>query len=596
MVVPARWAFLVESAALALIAACGDSGPPGAVKSGLDAGVPVIAAAVDAAAVDAATDAPAVSVPDAALPCSSPGTWASLVPGPGQPNYDPVLAASVARYDRLHEALSTKAVGLSGTQRIVDDAATRTKLEAFLGTKWSPGDEDPTDDLLQYGGLDPMTVVTAWDKATGLYAGSDLAADAFRYAVLRDRGGDCTEVARARRMFEVGLAALHAAATIPGKPGSIARSIAHKTLVSTSTSAVTPLFDANGSALPAEKNNGTWRADNSGLYPDLVWEDSCSRDMLFGWTLAMASAWEVVATDPTIAAQTKANLRADAKAVLDGLMTVRPNGKDLELWDPDGRRTLHGALHETNFDTQYLFKNGPASLMALGEVAALVSIVDDAAAKSYLASLLGPRGLPDSIAQTLGTVVLSGDQSNHSGYNMLFMTAWLAHRYIDAPERNGLRKPVEKDLYDPLFVADKPSKWKQSLYDFIVAASSGGAWMKAPSAPSFDAAAVARGLETLREFPAAPYYDSPVINCDDAEIDAGSCLLLDGKTTVTLGSGRGASLVADTPLPMRLRPASNFHWRSNPHAVNSSGSGQNIFAGTDIRLAYWMARYVRVGP
>ena len=36
-----------------------------------------------------------------------------------------------------------------------------------------------------------------------------------------------------------------------------------------------PLFDA-GEPLPAEKNNGTWQADNSGHYEGYIWEDSCS--------------------------------------------------------------------------------------------------------------------------------------------------------------------------------------------------------------------------------------------------------------------------------------------------------------------------------
>jgi hypothetical protein len=573
---------------LALAAGCGDSSAPGPLQAGADPAV------VSDAGGSTTPPAPAQDVPTPA-PCASPGNWSSLVPGPGQASYDPALAAAVARFDRLHEAVSTKALGLSGTHAVVLDPGQRSKLAAFLDSKWNTGDDDPTDDLAQYGDLDAATFVTSWDMATGLYAGSDLAADAFRYAVLRDRGGDCTAVARARHMLAVGLDALHVVATIPGKAGSIARGIARKSLPGAGANAVVPLFDVGGQPLPAEKDNGTWRADNSGLYPDLIWVDSCSRDMLFGWTLAMASAWEVIASDPTIPAQSKNNLGADAKAVLDGLMKTRPSGKDLELWDPDGRRTLHGALHETALDTTYLIKNGPASLMALGEVAALVSVVGDAGAHSYLAALLGPRGLPAAVSQSLSITALAGDQSNHSGYNMLFLTAWLAQRYIDAPQRSTLKKPIEKDLYDPPLAADKPSQWKQSFYDFIVAASSGGAWVKGNAAPSFDAAAVARGLETLTQFPAAPYYDRDVVNCDDAEIAAGSCLLLDGVTTVKLGAGHGDSLVADKPLPITLRPTSNYYWRSNPHFVNGLGSGKSLYPGSDLRLAYWMGRYVRVG-
>jgi hypothetical protein len=544
----------------------------------------------------------ATGAPDAArdgsdAPCPSTGTWPSLVPGPGQSNYDPALASAVAKYDRLHESLMTYATGLAGSVTVRDDPAMRQKLAHLLATPWDPNDTDPTDDLLQYENLDPKAFATGFGLATGMYAGSEIAADAFRYGVLRDRGGSCTEVARARKMLQLALEGFHALVTLPGTKGSIARGIARRDLPGDGQSTVMPLFDANHQPLPTEKNNGAWRDDFSpgGQYPNLIWIDSCSRDMLFGWTFGAAAAWEVIEKDPTIDAAMKARLKADAKGVLDGLMIVRPSGKDLELWDPDGRRAYHGNLHESSIDRDYVLENGPASMMALGEVAGLVSIVSDATATAYLQSLVTQRGLVDAMNQSMFVVALGGDASNHSAYNMLFMTAWMAHRYIDDPNvRQQIKKPVEQDLYSPI-VGVRPRDWKQSFFDFVLAASTGDAWVHGGAKTTYDAAAVARGLETLSGFAPAPFYGSTVENCDASEIAAGSCLLNDGVTTVSLKTVKWG-LVGDTAVPMKVRPPSNFYWRTDPFLVNGSGDPNTLIPGSDIRSSYWLGRWVRIAP
>jgi hypothetical protein len=526
--------------------------------------------------------------------------WPSLLPGKGQAGYDASLANAVARYDRFHEAVGSFATGLSGSNTLTADAAKRQKLEHLLATPWSANDTDPTDDLMQYESLDPKALVTSWGFATGMYAGSELAADAYRYGVLRDRDGTCTEMARARKMLQRGLDAFHIAVAITGGGGSIARAIARNDLPGDGKSAVVPLFDAQKKPLPTEKTNGTWRADNSktGAFANYIWWDSCSRDMLFGWTMGIAAAWEVIKTDPTIPTATKDQLQADAKSVLQGLMTVRPSGKDLEIWDPDGRITLNGNMHETSIDRSYLLKNGVASMMALGEIAGLVYVVDDAPSKAYLNSLVTTRGLPVATTQTMEVIALGGDASNHSSFNMLFMTAWMAHRYLpDAAVRAQIRPPVESSVYRPLFGA-KPSDWKQSFFDFVVAASSGDAWVGGQAAASFDATALARGTETLKQFPAAPFYAVPKVNCDDAELAAKQCVLLDGTTVVSLSSVK-AGIVADKPVPMAHRPPSNFFWRSNPFLVNTAPGGSDpnvVFPGSDLRATYWMARWVRRAP
>jgi hypothetical protein len=518
-----------------------------------------------------------------------------MIPGPGQAGHDAALAATVARYDRFHEAVGIAATGLAASLNVSSDLAMRQKLDALLGGPWAATDDDPTDDLLQYQGLDPKNLVTSWGLSTGMYAGAEMAADAFRYAVLRDRGGSCNDQARARKVLLVALDAFHVAVAITGQSGSLARAIARKGLAGDGMAAVVPLADAAGKPLPAEKDNGTWRADNSpgGQFATHIWIDSLSRDMLFGWTLGIASIWEVIKNDATFPAAVKTRLQAEARAILDGLRVVRPSGKDLEIWDPDGRRTFHGNLHETSVDRAYVVKNGVASMMALGEVAGLVSIVDDASARGYLDSLLGSRNLPGAISQSMSVISLGGDQTNHSAFNMLFMTTWMAARYVPAPAvRSGLVGPAV-GVYAPLF-GDKPIEWKQSLFDLVIAASKGGAWSGGNASTSYDAAATARAVETLKGFPEAPFYALGKENCDSAEVASGTCTLLDGVTSVTLRLVDG-NVVANKPIPMKLRPPSNYYWRSNPFLVNGAGDPNAVFPGSDLRLAYWLGRYVRVG-
>ncbi len=84
------------------------------------------------------------------------------------------------------------------------------------------------------------------------------------------------------------------------------------------------------------------------------------------------------------------------------------------------------------------------------------------------------------------------------------------------------------------------------------------------------------------------------LNCDAAEIASGQCVAEDGTALELLGYvGRGDELVAAAPLPMRTRPSSNYHWRSNPYAVDSPSDGSALLSGADFRVAYWMARFMR---
>ena len=125
----------------------------------------------------------------------------------------------------------------------------------------------------------------------------------------------------------------------------IVRALANVELPGAGQNQTVPLFNDAGQPLPLEKNNGTWRVDQSGLYPNLIWEDSCSRDMYVGWHLHMLQ-FGAIRTDPAFSDDLKHRLRADAKALVASLMREGEEGFDLEIRDADGRRTFHGILDE----------------------------------------------------------------------------------------------------------------------------------------------------------------------------------------------------------------------------------------------------------
>lgn len=529
---------------------------------------------------------------DAQPPDATAGCIETLIPSPCQAGHDAPLEALATAYDRSFHVVSAAAWGV-WADVTVSDPQNRTILESFLqGVGW---------DFQAATGKALTSVVSQWHKTAGLYGGAGVAADAFRYGVLRDQGYPAAEVSRARQHLLDGLDALHLAQAITGTSGAIARGFI-RTDMPTYVYPTTPLFDPSGGPLPAEKDNGTWREDNSGgLFPNHIWEDSCSRDQLIGWVAAMGAAWEVIAADPSVPASYRQALQQDAKELGLGLKTVRKSGYDLELIDADGRTTYHGYLHENAFDRIYVpnpwVKNGVNAIMALGIVATLAYVSQDQVVQDYLdQQLVAKRKLHEVARDQL--IVDLGPKNNYSGHNMAFMGAWLAARYLQGAQALvDVRKALKTKLYDNPVGATKPqpSGWKQSLFDLIYAAGAAGATAHGPTTGTVDATALQNATDTLHQFPKPPFWDKQVVNCEAQELSQMLCTAIDGKTVLVVNpvTDRGDEPQCLTPVPFSLRPPSNYDWRSNPFRLNGGGSGQSMLSGVDLRFAYWLGRWVR---
>jgi len=553
---------------------------------------PADKAAADSSTDSAASEATCLPEPEPVGTCGGgPIDRSSLIAGPGQPDHDAELAAKARRIDRVFHAFHTHGTGLNADLQVAsDDTEARALIQRWV-------DEDDGWDFEDWSGVPVTDVVSGWGKVAGAYGGVGLAADAYRYGALRDEGADCGEVDLARTQLLASLDGLHRAVAITGTEGVIARGFASTTLPGHGASVeTTPLFDDAGNPLPEEKNNGTWRADNSGDHPGYVWEDSCSRDMLVGWAAGFGAAWEVIRADPDIPQAVKDTLAADASALVATLSTVQDSGYDLEIMDADGRRTYHGLLHEASVDRYYIedFENGQNALMALGIVGALAAAAEDETGLAYISQqLIAAREL-DRIAQDSAHIVDLGPGSNFSGYNMGFLGGWLAQRWVCGEDsRSQVIAGIDEGMYARPGKDRQPEEQSQALYHLVALQARAGTsiW---PSTGAIDDSVLERTLTNLREFDDAPYFPEARVNCDDDEIAAGVCTALDGSTLNLLGEvGWNDALISVEPLPMAIRPASNYHWRSSPYQVNGDPGDSSFLGAVDFRFVYWMGRYIR---
>jgi hypothetical protein len=567
--------------AAAVLCACGGGacGGGGTSDAGLDASLDR----------DAGTDAfvrtapPMCPTPDAVTPpaCGTGGARVGIL------GEDAELDAHARRFDRGFIALHAAYTGVN-TEVVALDAASRLRIEAFLN-------EDDGYDFAAFDGQ-PIETAVSWAKVAGAYAGAGAAADAYRYAVLRDEGAACDEVDRARAQLHAALDGMHRAVAITGVRGVIARGYQRRDRAGFTAETV-PLFDGAGNPLPPEKTNGTWRDDASGLYPEYAWEDSCSRDMLVGWVLGMAAAWEVGRNDPSIDAARLATLADDASAIAHRLMEVGSEGYDLEIHDADGRLTYHAYLHESAVDRSYLRnfrRNGQHAAMSLGILAALARISGDPEVADYLHNdLIRARDLPGIVRDDVDLIDF-GIATNFSNYNMAYTGAWLAQRYLcDEGARDAVRTGILDGLYATPGETRQPVEMQQSFFDLVALAASAHGTADAPLDADFDASMLARATETLRAFP-SPYWAEGRENCDAAELASLSCIGVDGTPLpLAMELARGDEVVATVPVPMRIRPPSNFMWRSDPYRVNGAGDPLSLYPAVDFRLAYWMARHLR---
>lgn len=519
----------------------------------------------------------------------------SIVPGPGEPGHDAALERLADAYDLQIHALIAVPLGF-GLEAFVDDPGRRAIIDDFFASGAS--------DFRAHTGRHPYEVIEAYGEHgdLGMFGGVQAAGDAFRYAVLRDSGAAPARVDAARQALLRAMDGLHWMTQITGEPGLLARGIRRAMPEPgdpplPGTLPVTlPLFDAMGRPQPADKEP-TWRDDNSGELPFLIWIDDCSKDQIDGYIFALGAMYDVVAEDETIPRERVDRLVADSLAIglrLLERVEVAPGVEvDLVIQDADGRPGTFHDLSAEEIAPGAVLPGAPAingfnGWMALGIIRTLYHITgDERLGRFYYEELLAGRDYLTSVEDSIA-VMYFGEQTNYSNVNMAFVAAYGILRY-ESDEVIGLR--ARTILNDHLYAPDKNREARglgQSFFDFIYAAFRVGP-------RDVGRTAIAEGISTLGEFPSPPYWNPLVDNCDAAEIASGTCTLIDGTVvSIAADGGWGGGTVAVEPLPKRLRPPSNFEWRSDPHSVNGGGGGR-LNPGGDFHAAYWMGRYLQQG-
>lgn len=525
---------------------------------------------------------------------AAPALAQRLVPGPGEAGHDAALAAKVDGYERQVHALLTAPLGY-GLEAFVGTPSNRTLIESFIASG--------APDFKAQSGKHPYEVIDDYGEEgdLGMFGGVQAAGDAFRYAVLRDGGAPAAEVVAARAALLRAMDGLHWTQQITGEPGVLARGIRRiasepgEPRFPGQAPAVVALFDAQGKPQPANKEP-TWRADRSGQLPFLAWFDDCSKDQIDGHVFAMGAVFDVTVGDATIPAEKVQRLVDDARALGARLMQrveVAPGATaDLVIMDADGRPTTFHDLSAEEFGPGAVSAqplNGFNALMGLGIVRTLFHITGDAALGTwYYEQLAGARNYFSSVEQT-ASLMYTGTTTNYSNVNMAFVAAYGVLRYeSDAKLARRARVILESHLYAP--GKDREARGLgQSLFDFMYAG------FRTDGVSAAGATAMEEGLRTLREAKGAPTWDVAVENCDAAEIASRTCIGVDGTAiAISPTGGRGGSVVAVEPVPMRIRPTSNFWWRSDPHSVNGSG-GTRLNPSGELATAYWLGRFLASG-
>jgi hypothetical protein len=515
---------------------------------------------------------------------------APVIAPPGDPSFDSTMAALANRYQLQQDAFAALEFGLSLDTNVIPDAM--PSVRAFFA-------QDATTSYQTFSGSKPFSVLDAYGEYEdiGNFAGIASVGIAARLMALKTQGAPATEVAAARANAIRAAEAWHVYASIGG-PGVIARGIQRTTPLDPDSGSLpgtlpqlVPLRDEGGNPLPNPKV-AVWRAPVAAGFDGWIWLDDTSKDQVSGYSLAAAWLYDALLNDPMVDPSVLANLGSDLTAFAKALMKPAPEYDNIDLCirDADGRLTeFHDLNPRQILPTSVVSANSPLqngfnAAMALGVILAAYHVGADPEVGQYLyEELIAKRGYPGLISDA--GIIYLGPSTDYSNVNMLAISFALLGRFEgDAKLRASYASSVESTFwkvepsYDALSV-------QQAWYDVVYAGMS--------ASPT--AAIRQRVAGNLDGFPVPPAFNVDVINCSPSDIEAGTCIGVDGKTKITLvpgAAGHDNGIVATEPLPMSIRPYSDFLWRSDPHQVNGSGPTNLLDPGGDFLAAYWLGRVI----
>jgi len=537
-----------------------------------------------------------------ALLAATPLRSAPILPAGRSPDLD----AAIVRHERQFYQLNARPFGLS-LDTWPADAEGAALIDQFLA-----GD---ATDFQAATGKHPYEVLGGYGEHgdLGFFGGVALVGTAFRYITLKREGAPADHLAEARARVEHAARSWHVFKVVTGGNGLVARGIQRLVPEDPSDPPVPldhgveiPLADEQGNPLPQPKDNGSWRADNSGgALPPGTWNwiDSASKDQTVGQVLGMVALYEALKDDPEADQALVTELGADAAAIGRMLMQKHeiagvegPFGSgeyDLMIWDADGRPTMYHDLNPLSLEKVY-FKPETGKynvfnlFMAIGVLKALHHLSGDPELEAFLyEECLGNRGWLDKAAHPVKPglaldYIYGGTQTNFDVPDMTGVALFLALYLETDPQVSAvLRSFLEDRWWNRAGEPHTARLCKQPLWHALYLASTDR---------GTDTGLVDELVSLLTGFDLGPYWSPLRINCDEAELAARHCVAIDGTTPLELEEAKmGAELWATEALDPRIRPPSDFNARSNPFDVNGGG-GSLLNPGGDLLAAYWLVR------
>ncbi len=525
----------------------------------------------------------------------------------------PAVDAVMARHERQFYRLNAAPFGLS-LDATPKDADAVAAIQQFCG-------QDASNDVKAVTGKHPFELMSDFGEHgdLGMFGGVPAAGTAFRYLALKREGADAKTLADARALLVRAIESWHVFYVVTGGNGVIARGIYRlkpenpddPPIPGTAPTPV-PFKDADGKPLPFPKDNGTWRADNSGgVLPagTWMWVDSASTDQMNGQMFGMAAMYDAAVADPDIDQTLVARMRDDARGVAKMLMTMREvsgfettvgSGEyDLIIMDADGRPTLYHDLNPLGIQNMYATPEMNTwdtfnLVNALGVVKALCHVTGDKDLEDYLyVELLKNRGYLQMLNKTEKDGALDyiymGISTNYSNVNMIATSLWnMIYLENDPAVLAEYRTFLEGRWWDKPGVLQTAKNQKQAFFNAIYLGLTD---------KGTDAARVQQTADLITARGLGPYLSPAKVNCDATELAAGSCLAVDGKTVLTIqdGADMDGNRKATEALDTSIRPTSNFDSRSDPFDLNA-GEGNNLNPGGDYLATYWMLRWLEAKP
>jgi hypothetical protein len=525
------------------------------------------------------------------------------------PDYDQDLHKKMLNHTRLFYLFHSLPFGI-GLNMDYKDGESLNLIKKFLS-------QDTENDVKKVTGFHPFELLSMYEGygGIGLRGGGAVPSAAFRYMALKAENAPEEVLAPARKDVVRAIEALHVVYAVTGVKGVVARGIQRLVPEDKNDPPIPgdvckplPLFDEKGNPLPPEKNNGECRADNSkGVLPKdtWIWIDSCSKDQLVGWVMAMAALYDAANNDPKIDQSIVERMRNDAKEIGAGLREKHPfvalDGNeylyDLVIMDSDGRPTL---FHDLNPLMVEEFKLPPDSgmynvfnlIMGIGILKGLYHVSGDPEAEKFLyEELLGKRkyleNVPTKDTQGGTDYIYMAVKTNFSNVNMIAIALFLNIFFEkDSEVLSKMREFMEHRWWNYEGVLQTARSLKQPYFHALYLAMTDR---------GTDQQIADEAAKYLKMFSLEPYVNEPRINCDEQELEAKKCIAIDGKTVLTIQPelNRGGWPVATEPLDPTIRPGSDFDARTDPFEVNGNGSTR-INPGGDLNTAYWLLRYLPV--